>query len=34
MPAATQFFEETFRPAKLLIEVYRLREPAEEAAIQ
>lgn len=24
MPAATQFFEETFRPAKLLIEVYRL----------
>jgi hypothetical protein len=26
MPPATQFFEETFRPAKLLIEVYRLLE--------
>lgn len=24
MPNARQFFEETFRPAKLLIEVYRL----------
>jgi hypothetical protein len=26
MPPATQFFEETFRPAKLLIEVYQLLE--------
>ena len=24
MPAAQQFFEETFRPAKLLLDVYRL----------